>query len=147
MTLGPSYNATTDQSVSDTTYVVYGYSQSATVATLEKRFLAQPGNTPAGTTVNFVLAANPNRPNGGILERFAGLHIPIVGVTFNGATPTDTGMTTVDVARQYDGWADFPTNPLNLLADLNAGLGIYYLHGNYSGLGQPELQGQFGDTT
>lgn len=147
VTLGPSYNATTDQSVSDTTYVVYGYSQSATVATLEKRFLAQPGNTPGGTTVNFVLAANPNRPNGGILERFAGLHIPIVGVTFNGATPTDTGMTTVDVARQYDGWADFPTNPLNLLADLNAGLGIYYLHGNYSGVGQPELQGQFGDTT
>jgi hypothetical protein len=104
---------------------VYGYSQSATVATVatvEKRFLAQ--NPVPGTTVGFNLIANPNRPDGGILERFAGLYIPIVGVTFNGATPTDTGMPTVDVAREYDGWADFPTNPLNPLADVKAGLGI-----------------------
>ncbi|MDT5366936.1 MAG: hypothetical protein QOC62_1367 [Mycobacterium sp.] len=104
---------------------MYGYSQSATVATVatvEKRFLAQ--NPVPGTTVGFNLIANPNRPDGGILERFAGLYIPIVGVTFNGATPTDTGMPTVDVAREYDGWADFPTNPLNPLADVKAGLGI-----------------------
>ncbi|MBV8966564.1 MAG: PE-PPE domain-containing protein [Mycobacteriaceae bacterium] len=94
-----------------------------------------------------MLIANPNRPNGGILERFAGVYIPILGVTFSGATPTNTGMTTVDVARQYDGWADWPTNPLNLLADINAGFGIYYLHGNYIGVGTPLLQGQYGDTT
>jgi hypothetical protein len=52
---------------------VYGYSQSATVATVEKRFLAQ--NPVPGTTVGFNLIADPNRPDGGILERFAGLGI------------------------------------------------------------------------
>src|ERR1700736_1184871 len=107
------YTLTGNQSLSDTTYLVYGYSQSATVATVEKRLLAQ--NPVPGTTVGFDLIANPYRPNDGILERFEGLYIPIVGVTFNGATPTDTGMPTVNVAREYDGWADFPTNPLNLL--------------------------------
>lgn len=56
-------------------------------------------------------------------------------------------MGTIDIARQYDGWADFPTNPLNLLADLNAAMGIYYLHGNYYGVGTPQQQGQYGDTT
>jgi hypothetical protein len=91
---------------------------------------------------------NPNRPNGGILERFHGLQIPVVGVTFNGATPTNsTDMATVDVSREYDGWSDFPTNPLNLLADINAVAGIYYLHGNYFNVGEPQLQGQYGDTT
>ncbi|MGE5693820.1 MAG: PE-PPE domain-containing protein [Candidatus Sericytochromatia bacterium] len=146
------YLVTADQPVSDAdlTYVVYGYSQSAAVATREKRDLIA---NPPTSDVFFVLAANPNKPNGGILERFKGLYIPILGVTFNGATPTNlpngdpTDMTTVDIARQYDGWADFPTNPLNLLADLNAAMGIYYLHGDYYDVGTPELQGQYGDTT
>ncbi|MBV9515658.1 MAG: PE-PPE domain-containing protein, partial [Mycobacteriaceae bacterium] len=139
------YTTTGSQTLSDTSYVVYGYSQSATVATMEKRSLVtQPV---PGTSVGFILVANPNRPNGGILERFVGAYIPILGVTFSGATPTDTGMTTVDVARQYDGWADWPTNPLNLLADINAGFGIYYLHPNYIGVGTPLPQGQYGDTT
>src|SRR5262249_40103863 len=84
------YNATGNQQLTDTSYVVYGFSQSATVATLEKRVLA--ANPVPGTKVGFVLVANPNRPNGGILERFAGVYIPIIGVTFSGATPTDTGM-------------------------------------------------------
>ena len=145
-TVTPSpYTVTGNQSLSDTSYVVYGYSQSATIATLEKRALAQ--NPVPGTTVGFNLVGNPNRPNGGILERFNGLYIPIIGVTFSGATPTDTNMTTVDVARQYDGWTDSPTNPLNLLADANAALGIYYLHANYFGVGTPQQQGQYGDTT
>lgn len=69
-----SYTSTTSQTVSDTTYVVYGYSQSATVATLEKRALIENGLPPGVNNVSFILAANPNRPNGGILralQRFA----------------------------------------------------------------------------
>jgi len=139
------YTATGNQTLTDTTFVVFGYSQSATVATEEKRFLA--ANPVPGTTVNFDIIANPNKPNGGILERFEGLKIPFIGVTFNGATPTDTGMLTADTARQYDGWTDWPTNSLNLLADINAGFGIFYLHGNYFGVGTPVQQGQYGDTT
>jgi hypothetical protein len=125
-------------------YVAYGWSQSAMVATLEKRYLA--ANDPTAP-VSFILVANPNRPNGGIAERFNGGSIPGLGVTFNGATPTNTNFPTVDVARQYDGWADFPTNPLNGLAVLNATMGINDLHGNYYNVGTPVLQDQYGDTT
>ena len=34
--------------------------------------------------------SNPNRPNGGILERFVGAYIPILGVTFSGAMTTNS---------------------------------------------------------
>jgi PE-PPE domain len=85
-----------------------------------------------------VLVENPDRPNGGILERFVGLHIPILNVTFNGPTP-NTGAKTVDISRQYDGWSDFPTYPLNLLADANAIAGILYLHGNTQNLTDPAV--------
>jgi hypothetical protein len=146
----PSYTTTgPPEQLTDTSYVAYGYSQSAAVATNEKNYLI--AHPPTGKTVSFILTSNPNRPNGGVLERFVGVYIPILGATFNGATPTNspqpTPLTTVDVARQYDGWADFPTNPLNLLADLNAGLRILYLHPNYFDVGTPELQGRYQDTT
>jgi hypothetical protein len=35
------------------------------------------------------------------------------------------------VTQQYDGVADAPAYPLNVVADTNAVLGFYYLHGNY----------------
>lgn len=129
--------------------VVFGYSQSAVVATMEKRALAAQYPAGTGPEVSFVLIANPNRPNGGILERFKGVYIPVLGVTGSGATPTDTQYQTVDISRQYDGWSDFPTNPLNVVADLNAGMGILYLHGGYGSVGMSDaiLQDQHGDTT
>lgn len=107
---------------------VVGYSQGAVVATAYKR-------DHLGNGVNYVLLENPGRPNGGIFERFDGLYIPLLNVKFDGATPVvddpeEGAGTTVDIARQYDGWADFPTYPLNLLATANALLGIVYLHGD-----------------
>ena len=62
-------------------------------------------NPAAGSTlpVSFVLIGNPNRPNGGILQRFEGLTVPFAGITFDGATPTNTDFKTVDITRQYDG--------------------------------------------
>ncbi|CRZ15141.1 PE-PPE domain-containing protein [Mycolicibacterium neworleansense] len=114
--------------------VVVGYSQSANIATREKRNLAdlraQGATVPSADELSFVLVANPNRPNGGILARFEGLYIPILGISFDGATPDDE-YRTIDVAREYDLIADFPKYPLNLLADLNALLGYFYLHPNY----------------
>jgi PE-PPE domain-containing protein len=35
---------------------------------------------------------------------------------------------------QYDGWADYPQYPLNILADLNAFAGIADVHGEYPDL-------------
>jgi hypothetical protein len=139
-------------------FVVYGYSQSAVIATIEKRRLIEESRD-GGTVpkVSFVLLANPNRPNGGIMQRFEGMSIPMLDVTFNGSTPTDSEVgpdgahefPTVDIARQYDGWADFPAYPMNMAATANALLGIYYLHGDYwgEGVGPAYRQGEEGDTT
>lgn len=82
---------------------------------------------------SFVLLGNPNNPNGGILARFPGLYLQSLGLTFNGATP-DTDYATTIYTTQYDGFADFPKYPLNILADVNALLGIYYSHSLYYGL-------------
>jgi hypothetical protein len=139
------------------TFVVYGFSQSSTVSTLEKRALAAEYAPGEGPDVSFVLIANGNRPNGGFLARgpegvTIPLGLPFGGSTFNGSTPTDTQYDTVDVAAEYDGWSDFPVNPLNLLAVANAMMGVDYLHlgGTYDSttLTDPGVidQGQYGDT-
>ena len=117
---------------------ITGYSQGAVVATEYKRL--HPNEN-----INYVLVENPNRPNGGVLERFDGLTVPILNITFNGATPvnpaSDISGETVDISRQYDGWSDFPAYPLNVLADANAIAGIYYLHGSTQDLGDSALDG------
>jgi hypothetical protein len=115
--------------------VIFGYSQGAVVAAKYK------AEHPEQTGITYVLVENPNRPNGGVLERFNGLFIPILNVTFNGATPNTgpIGANTVDISRQYDGWSDFPTYPLNLLADANAIAGIVYLHGNTQDITDPAV--------
>jgi len=116
--------------------VIFGFSQGAVVASEYKR------DNP-DKQVTYVLVENPDRPNGGILERFNGLSIPILGVTANGATPPnqaddEDGPTIVDISRQYDGWSDFPAYPLNFVADANAIAGIYYLHGKTQSEVTPE---------
>jgi hypothetical protein len=143
----PPYTSTVSRQLDDSSYTVFGYSQSAAIASMAKSdLIAHP---PVGS-VSFVFESNPNRPNGGILERFVGVHIPILGVTFNGATvtnsPQPTPLTTVDMVHQYDPVADFPINPLNLVADLNALLGFFYEHPEGQ-TGNPELQGQYQDST
>jgi hypothetical protein len=111
-----------DPSTSDTVTVV-AFSEGAVAASHEISALGPSDN------VNFVLAGNPERPNGGILARFpAGTYIPILGITGGNATPA-TGAPVAMVTQQNDGIADAPAYPLNLVADLNALLGAYYLHG------------------
>lgn len=111
--------------------VVYGLSQSSTVATVEMRYLQSlpVGERPGVDELSFVLTANPNRPNGGLLARLPGFSF--IGFTFNGATPANV-YPTVDYAIQYDGAADFPKYPLNLFATVNALAGFAYIHPSYS---------------
>lgn len=96
---------------------VFGYSQSAIIASLEMEALRAAG-VPS-SAVHFVLIGNPMNPNGGLFERFAGLQLTSLGINFYGATPSDAYPTTIYTV-EYDGWADFPRYPLNFLADLNA---------------------------
>ncbi|WP_068176750.1 PE-PPE domain-containing protein [Mycobacterium sp. UM_CSW] len=110
--------------------VVFGYSQSATIATNEIRNLMAAGSPYQGH-LNFVLIGDPNNPVGGILERFPGFYIPFLDVAFNGATPPNSPYPTSIYTYQYDGIADAPQYPLNLVSDLNALMGYFFVHGQY----------------
>ncbi len=112
--------------------VVFGYSQSATVATNEIRALIAAGS-PYQSQLSFVLIGNPNNPVGGLLERFPGFYIPELDVPFNGATPASPYHTTT-YTIQYDGIADAPQYPFNAISDLNAFMGYFVLHSNYPNL-------------
>ena len=101
-----------------------------------------------------MLQGDPNHPNGGLSSRFPGLYIPILDLTFDGPAPTDTQFDTIEINRQYDGAADFPLYPLNVIATLNALLGFVYLHTNPFDVSLPEdpttspaYQGTHGDTS
>jgi PE-PPE domain len=118
-------------------YLVEGYSQSAQIAVDEKIDLIQAGAPPPDVT--FLLPGSGNRPDGGFLERFSGLVIPgATGFDFNGAEPTGAGITTIDIANQYDAVADFPQYPTNVVADLNSLLGFIYAHAAYGDGPLPE---------
>lgn len=107
--------------------IVFGFSQGAVVASKYMADNMNADNPKTGLT--YVLVENPTRPNGGVMARFPGLHIPIMDLTFSNAMPDDPNSTVIDIARQYDGWADFPTYPLNVLATANAIAGIVVVHG------------------
>lgn len=139
----------------DQPIVIFGYSQSAVISTEYKRGLAEqyPGaDNPDAPDISFVLIGNLNRPNGGVMTRFQGAYIPFINFYFNGPAPTDTSFKTVDIARQYDGFADFPLYPLNLVSTANALFGILYVHTDYQATTLAPTppadaeQGTFGDT-
>ena len=119
------------QSSPQTPLAVFGYSQSAIIAAVEKRTLAtEYASSDLVAPVSFVLMGNPYRPNGGFLSRIPLLARVLTSSTRMTSTPTDTPFPTVDIARQYDVWSDFPTYPLNLLADINSlfgGINHWYL--------------------
>ncbi len=110
--------------------VVFGYSQSATVATNEINALIAAGSPYQGQ-LSFVLVGDPNNPVGGLLERFHGFYIPILDVAFNGATAPNSPYPTSIYTAQYDGIADAPQYPLHVLSDVNAIMGYFYVHNTY----------------
>ncbi|SOJ56676.1 PE family protein PE3 [Mycobacterium simulans] len=133
------------QQIAHSDVVVFGYSQSATIASLEMRQLAAlpAGERPSVDQLSFVLVGDPNNPNGGLFSRFDGLRLPSLGITFSGATPHDVYPTTI-YSKEYDGYADFPRYPLNIVSTLNALMGIATEHGHYpdfsSGLVESAVQ-------
>ena len=112
--------------------VAVGYSSSANVLVREMRDLqGQVGGAPATDRLSFFLMGSPNRPHGGILQRFPGLYIPDVDIRLDGSTPIDTPYATTDIGWEYDTASDFPLYPLNLLADLNSLIAGPIVHSNY----------------
>jgi len=113
--------------------LVFGYSESATIATNEITALMAAGSPYQGQ-LSFMLIGDPNNPVGGILERFPGFYIPFADLAFNGATPPNSPYPTSIYTIQYDGIADAPQYPLNVLSDVNAVMGFFFVHFTYPDL-------------
>jgi len=115
---------------------VFGISQSSIIAAMEMPKLLAEGFTPG--QVSFSLVGNESAPNGGMLTRFPGLSLPSLGITFGTATPSNDFPTTI-WQLEYDGFADFPQYPIDIFSDLNAVLGIAFVHGTYPTLTAAQL--------
>ncbi len=109
--------------------VVFGYSQSASISSAVMRELA--GQGVPSNDVHFVLIGDPDNPAGG--AEVATGNLSPQYLMANVATPNDLYPTDV-YTHEYDGVADFPKYPINLLSDLNAALGFIYEHGTYLSL-------------
>jgi hypothetical protein len=109
--------------------VVFGYSQSSSISSEVMRELA--GQGVPSNDVHFVLIGDPDNPNGG--SEIVTSHLYPAYLQANVATPNDLYPTDVYTA-EYDGVADSPKYPIDLLSDLNASLGFIYEHGTYLSL-------------
>jgi hypothetical protein len=122
---------------------VLGYSQSATIASqlMNELINDQQANL---NNLSVTLLGDPNSPIGGILDRFQfpdGVgafsltpepqHVPFLDIPLSMATTPLSGIATDIYTGEYDGWADFPEDPSNLFADINALIGIETVHPYY----------------
>ncbi|SPM29520.1 PE family protein [Mycobacterium terramassiliense] len=115
---------------------VFGISQSAIISSLEMQNLANGtslfgANPPNVNQLNFVLTGNEVNPNGGLLSRFPNLSLPALGLDFYPAMNANTPYHVANYTLEYDGFADFPRYPINVLSDLNAVAGIVFVHTTY----------------
>jgi len=122
-------NALTGPNAPTQPVTVFGYSQGAILAALELPNLVA-AHVPT-SDVSFVLVGNEMTPNGGMLARFPGLDLPSLGIPFYGGMASNTGYSIYNYTLEYDGFADFPQYPIDILADLNAFAGIAFVHGTY----------------
>jgi hypothetical protein len=121
--------------------VVFGYSQSSDAASLTMQQL-QAAGVPSDD-VHFVLVGDPQNPNGGNLDTFdfpagntSAFSAP--DIPFEPATPSDLYPTDI-YTLEYDGFADFPHYTTNLLSDLNALLGLFFVHTTYLDITPQEI--------
>lgn len=135
------YNTIHNQGQSVT---VFGISQSAIISSLEMQNLANGtslfgANPPPVNMLNFVLTGNEVNPNGGLLSRFPNLSLPALGLDFYPAMNANTPYHVANYTLEYDGFADFPRYPINVLSDLNAVAGIVFVHTTYLDLSTTQV--------
>jgi pimeloyl-ACP methyl ester carboxylesterase len=105
--------------------VVIGESMGAMVAWRLAAELADTPGAPSKDDLSFVVIAPPDA---GVAEYFKeGTFIPILNyrITRIADSPYDTTI----VIGEYDGWADPPDRPWNVVSSANALAGIAYVHG------------------
>lgn len=106
--------------------LVAGVSQGAMVVNREKERLANDPAAPPPDQLKFIVFSDPQRGIFSTLPR-DGTHIPIVD--FQSRAPVESQYDTIVVTAEYDGWADFPDRPWNLVSVANAVMGAATVHG------------------
>jgi hypothetical protein len=121
--------------------LVFGWSQSACIGTLEMNVLdaLPPSEAPSPSNLSFMFIGNGDTPNGGIFSRFS-FNIPGLDISTYGPMPPNTPYPTTIYTSEYDGLANFPQYPLDIVADLNALAGAVYVHPQYAFLTPAQLQ-------
>ncbi|MCV7347955.1 PE-PPE domain-containing protein [Mycolicibacterium rhodesiae] len=133
----------------DEQIVLFGHSQGGQVVYSDlRRFAADPANAPDPSRLTWVSIGNPENPYGGRRGKTESSTGPWL--------PPDTAYMGTDVIRQYDGWADWPDDPRNLLAIANAVVGMFSIHPDYRRVDlddpnnvrfTPDVNGQPGNVT
>ena len=107
--------AAVDSRAGDPTPItLVGHSQGGQVIyTALRHWASDPSSAPDPAKVSWVSIGNPEN---------------VVGGRAPNPVPTDSAYSGIEVIRQYDGWADVPTDKTNLLAALNAAVGRSTTH-------------------
>jgi hypothetical protein len=123
MPLGQAFNdlgaIRVNEAISDlpddgTPITLFGHSQGGQVIYSALRgWAAEPGTAPDPARVSWVSIGNPENTFGG---------------RDPDPLPADSPYPGIEVIRQYDGWADWPTGPFNLVAWANAAVGMSTTH-------------------
>ncbi len=108
------------------TLIVLAQSQGAQVASHWMREHANDPEAPSAKRLTFILTGNPLRSTGGYA-----IGKKEIGGTIGQPTPTYTKWSIIDVARRYDGWADWVKDEGNSRAVKNADAGKRSLHLRY----------------
>ena len=104
---------------------LFGHSEGGQVIYAALRhWAADPSTAPDPSRVSWVSIGNPENPFGGVVEK--------LGLKSTPRLPADTAYQGIEVIRQYDGWADFPSDRTNLLAVANAIVGALTIHPLYN---------------
>ncbi|KGI66869.1 hypothetical protein EU78_04650 [Mycolicibacterium rufum] len=111
--------------------IVMAHSEGAQVASRWMRTYANdPTRAALASRVTFLLSGNPLRSSQGGGGQMIG------GWENDGTralpTPTTTPWPIIDVARRWDGWADWPSDTTNKVAVRNATIGMTTFHTNYT---------------
>lgn len=113
--------------------VVVGDSMGSVVASRLARELAGSADAPSTDDIRFVLIAPPEVGIGHYFRE--GAVLPLFN--YRVSRPPESPYHTTFVIGEYDGWADPPDRPWNLLSLANAVLGIAFVHGPTTAAADP----------
>jgi hypothetical protein len=109
---------------------VWGISQGALVLSAAQAALLEHPAAPASSAVTFVRVADPSTPGAGLLSHLPKLLLDrLLDFDPSHRLVTESQYNTIVIAAEFDGFADFPDRPWNVLATVNALVGLWYRHG------------------